>query len=367
MINKVPPKAKILFIDDEEPNRYGFIASFRKYYDITTAETAEDGKHWLRENEFHIVICDERLPGENGSSFLCWVKEKYHDIITMLITGYEDLSPAIEAINKGEIYQYIHKPWNNDQVKIIIDQAFDRYCDHLKIKNQNQELEKAYNELDRLLYSASHDLRGPLTSILGLTKLIKSECDDSVQGTYIDMIEESVSKLENILQGIAHFSENLKNDFSIESIKFENLLEDVLYKINAKELKNRSTKIIKVVSQQNEFYSDPKRVKIILDHLLRNACHFQNEKNAEQTIRTEVIVDEKEARISISDNGVGFDKETADKVFQMFYRGHSKSRGAGIGLYIVKEAVERLGGSVKTESELGKGTSFYITIPNIRE
>ncbi|MDR9398401.1 MAG: hybrid sensor histidine kinase/response regulator [Salibacter sp.] len=367
MINNIPHKAKVLFIDDEEPNRYGFIAAFRKLYDITTVETAEEGKKQLSENEFHIVICDERLPGENGSSFLCWVKEHYPDLITMLITGYDDLSPAIEAINKGEIYQYIHKPWNNDQVKIIIDQAFERYCDQKKIHNQNLQLTKAYNELDRLLYSASHDLRGPLTSILGLTRLIKNERDNSVQSTYIGMIEDSVNKLENILQGIAHFSENLKIEYKIDYIHFDELIEDVLYNVNSRELMNKNTKVVKVVSQDTDFKSDSNRIKIILEHLLRNACHFQNEEINNQTIRVEVQVHEKEANISISDNGVGFDEETADKVFQMFYRGHSQSRGAGIGLYIVKEAVERLGGSIKTESELGKGTAFNVTIPNITD
>jgi response regulator RpfG family c-di-GMP phosphodiesterase len=138
MIKNEKSRVNILYIDDELDNLKGFKASFRRFYNIYIAETAEEGLIILENNEIEIILTDQRMPDMTGVEFLQSIIETYPDPIRILVTGYSDVNAVIDAVNKGQIYKYISKPWNSNVLKMTIDKAYELYI----LRKENIELNK---------------------------------------------------------------------------------------------------------------------------------------------------------------------------------------------------------------------------------
>ena len=121
-------KIKVLYVDDEPNNLISFKANYREFFEIYTAESAEEGRAILKENEIHILISDQRMPVQNGVQFLESIVKEKPNIIRIILTGYADLETVVEAINKGQIYKYIIKPFDFDDLKATIENAYDQYA-----------------------------------------------------------------------------------------------------------------------------------------------------------------------------------------------------------------------------------------------
>ncbi|MBC9910326.1 MULTISPECIES: response regulator [Chitinophaga] len=126
----------ILYIDDEIHNLNAFKASFRRLYNVFTATSAEEAVKLLEEQEFHIIISDQRMPKMTGIEFFESILEKYPEPIRMLLTGYADINAVVDAINKGQVYKYFSKPWNEEELKHNIEKAFEVYS----LRKENKEL-----------------------------------------------------------------------------------------------------------------------------------------------------------------------------------------------------------------------------------
>lgn len=355
-------KPRILFVDDEPENLKSFRAAYRKRYKIFTVESGDEALRFLHDHVVNIVITDQRMPNMTGVELLDEVRKIDSKIITMLITAYHDLKPAVDAINKGEIYHYITKPWNEDYLGIIIDRAFDKYKASILLEMQNHKLLKANRELDRFIYSASHDLRGPLTSIIGLTRLIREEKTSRTVEEYLNMIDTSAEKLEEALKSFAYFSENMRLVEEPKPINdFRSFVNEVIKDVA--EISNDFLRLrVEVkVNQRNSFTTENHRLRIVLSQLLFNAASFQDYAVQDRMVYINMEVLGDDLTLQVKDNGVGVPKKIADKIFDMFFRGHSQSRGTGIGLYVVKDAVERLNGSIHVDSQPGN-TCFTVTL-----
>ncbi|MBV7532597.1 response regulator [Chitinophaga sp. sic0106] len=126
----------ILYIDDEVHNLNAFKASFRRLYNVFTATSAEEAEKLLQEHEFHIIISDQRMPKMTGIEFFESILERYPEPIRMLLTGYADINAVVDAINKGQVYKYFSKPWNEEELKHNIEKAFEVYS----LRKENKEL-----------------------------------------------------------------------------------------------------------------------------------------------------------------------------------------------------------------------------------
>jgi response regulator RpfG family c-di-GMP phosphodiesterase len=131
-------KIKVLYVDDEENNLNSFKAAFRRDYDVTVANSATLAIDLLKDQEFEIIITDQRMPGMTGVEFLASIVNDYPEPIRMLLTGYADIQAVIDAINKGQIYQYITKPWDEQQMRVVIQNAYEIYS----LRRENKELLK---------------------------------------------------------------------------------------------------------------------------------------------------------------------------------------------------------------------------------
>ena len=231
-----------------------------------------------------------------------------------------------------------------------------------KLKKNFEELEKTNHELDRFVYSASHDLRAPLSSILGLINLAELEAN-SKESTYLQMIKGRIHRLDGFIKDILDYSRNARTEMSFKMIDFDSILHesDVSLRLISSYEKLKVTFEVKM---ESFFYSDPLRLTIIFNNLISNAIKFQDQNKSESFLSVIINANEKEAYVQVKDNGIGIDEHHLPKIFNMFYRGTERSNGSGIGLYIVKETVEKLGGSISVESIFGAYTLFKIKIPN---
>ncbi len=135
------PKIKVLYVDDERNNLVSFKANFRIDFEVFIAESADEGKLLLEKNKIHVIITDQRMPIKTGVEFLEEVMKDYPDPVRILLTGYTDMETVIEAVNKGKIYQYVRKPYVAEELKKLIQDAYDNYEASQKIKRDNEQYE----------------------------------------------------------------------------------------------------------------------------------------------------------------------------------------------------------------------------------
>jgi response regulator RpfG family c-di-GMP phosphodiesterase len=151
MENKEEVKINVLYIDDEVNNLTAFKATYRRVYNIYTAESAKEGRGILDKNDIEIILTDQRMPEVTGVEFLQSIIEDNPNPIRILVTGYSDVTAVIDAVNKGQIYRYIAKPWDNDDLRITIDKAFEIYSLRKKNKKLTNDLVKVNNQLEFML------------------------------------------------------------------------------------------------------------------------------------------------------------------------------------------------------------------------
>ncbi len=356
-------KVKILFVDDEENNLISFRANFRKEYSVFTALSAENAFEILKENTINIIVSDQRMPGTTGVEFLEQTVKLYPDSIRLLITGQADVEVVIDAINRGQVSKYIQKPWDWEKLAISIDNCVTLYQSREELKLKNIELHKINDELNKFVYSISHDLRSPLTSILGIINLTRLMPELKPADSYFDMIEGRVQKLDELIKKIIHYYKNSRAEVLMEEINFKGM---VLSKWELLKNQNDVINFNLNVNQETIFKGDLYRLEVIFENLMSNAIKYQNPGNKSAFINIEISVDEKNAKIHLSDNGIGIDPKYLDNIFKLFFRSDNSINveGTGIGLYIVKEAIEKMRGNIQVFSEPLKGTSFEVTIPN---
>ena len=231
-----------------------------------------------------------------------------------------------------------------------------------KIIAQNEALTKTNTELDHFVYSASHDLRAPLASVLGLIHIARMSKDPQEIFQYLDMMAARVNRLDEFVHEIIDFAKNSRTDVKSEDVQVHRTVQHVL-----DNLRHYMT------SETIDFYidipndlclrTDQARLTIILNNLIGNAIKYYDSTKQKPFVR---IIAEKGATacaISINDNGIGIEREHHSRIFDMFYRASERSKGSGLGLYIVKESVHKLAGSIDLESQPGVGSTFTITIP----
>ena len=228
---------------------------------------------------------------------------------------------------------------------------------------ENQELKTVNYELDRFVYSTTHDLRAPLSSMLGLIELAQDDTAEKQMQEYLKMIKERAEKLDDFICDILDYSRNSRMEINNERINFEEILKDVTQ--NLKFMGSSRAVEFKIdITDNDPFYCDKSRLVTILNNLVSNAIRYQNYQIPNPFVNIRINTSSIQATIEIEDNGVGIDKVSHQKIFDMFYRISSESTGSGLGLYLVKEAVNKLNGNIKVESEIGSGTAFCIEIPN---
>lgn len=307
------------------------------------------------------------------------IRNRIEKAIFILISDEEDLTTAISQgadllINSKQsadlpifIASLLKK--NSDQVtenRIVelIPVSSKAEIDELQLKNK--ELQKINFELDRFVYSASHDLRAPLTSVLGLLYLLREEVKGKESQKLVDMMEESILRLDNTIRDIVAYSRNNRTEVQIEPLRIGLIIDDLIKSLRY--LESGDIHLSSCVRYEDDFVflGDKIRLTIILTNLISNSIKYRHPARTPEVV-VKVYREDSEIIITVADNGIGINEQHIGKIFDMFYRTNDLSAGSGLGLYIVNETVKKLEGRIEVKSKVNEGSIFKIMLPLIRE
>ena len=233
-----------------------------------------------------------------------------------------------------------------------------------KVNEKNEELKKINQELDSFVNRTSHDLRAPLHSVLGIIEAAREETNQKDLEQYFSMQEKTLKRMNNLINDIIDFSKNKRLRLDLKEIDFaklvENALEDHSFMLNAQNIHKNIN-----IKQYEKFVSDPRRISVVINNLISNAIKYADPSKEQQEITISITVADSMAVIEVADNGIGIEEQHLDKIFTLFYRATSRTTGSGLGLYIIKETVEKLNGYITISSKKGKGTIIKITVPDM--
>jgi len=229
-------------------------------------------------------------------------------------------------------------------------------------KSKVRELINANKQLDQVIYKTTHDLRAPLMSAIGLINLAEKAPIEQ-RDEYLALIKRSLFKLSSFIEEMNNFFRNEKLTLQREKIEIGKLIEEEMD--NLRNLfPSGKIKVDIAIEETSEFFSDSVRVKTIVGNILNNAIKYADPEKSSSFINVRAKVQTEFCVITFEDNGIGIEEGFNNKIFNLFYRATSQAQGTGIGLFIVKDTIERLSGKIEVESQLGKGTTFTVQIPN---
>jgi PAS domain S-box-containing protein len=256
---------------------------------------------------------------------------------------------------------------NERKIQMLNDELVNQ---NWKLATQEEDLKAALEklsernfELDQFMYKTSHDLRSPLSSVLGLINLAKLTSDKPTLMEYIEKIEGRIKKLDEFVRSMLNYAKVSRAEITPGNVDIGELIDACLKELEY--LENfRNLQVIVDCKGKPALRTDAMTLRLVFANIISNAYKYYNP-NVESHLKISVEIKALKAIIRFSDNGIGIRKEYLDKIFNMFFRATEKSEGSGLGMYIVKQAVDKLKGTIEIDSEYGVGTSIQVVIPNL--
>ncbi|WP_185153680.1 PAS domain-containing sensor histidine kinase [Fulvivirga lutimaris] len=328
-----------------------------------------------REEPIHIMSKDEERSNEetlfkrkDGSTF--WGLNTY--LITTDEDGNEVYDGAVRDITEEKIYQEKLNKLNEELLKRNQELAqqekeLEESNDALRANSESlvktlDELSDRNFELDQLVYRTSHDLRSPLRSVLGLVNLYKLE-SPTAKLEFIDKIEDRILKMDEFIKSMLNYSRASRMGIKNEVVDIGALIKENIEGLEFLEGFKRMKITTKITGDTSTLITDQLRLKIILGNILSNAIKYRNQELCTNKLSIKIKILKTKATLVFEDNGIGISEEYLGKVFDMFYRATEQSDGSGLGMYIVKQSIDRLGGTIDIQSKLGEGTKIEIELP----
>ncbi len=246
---------------------------------------------------------------------------------------------------------------------VLLDISEKKYYEE-DLKKQNELLKVVNAELDHFSYSVSHDLRAPLTSALGLLSLLKAEENTTQRNEYVEMTERCLDQLNNFIQEIINLTRNARTDLIVEEVDLQQMVNDVI----ASQQQNADYNQVEIrtdIHPTARWHTDRRRFRVVVNNLLSNAIRYCRTGHNPSFVHVSVAIEQERAVLEVRDNGIGIETAHKDKIFDMFYRAADHVPGSGLGLYLVKETVQKLTGHIKVDSRVNQGTTFTVQLPSL--
>jgi signal transduction histidine kinase len=367
---------KILLLEDLPEDVELIEHALRREKMLFVTKRVDERQHFidaLKDFLPDVILSDHSLPQFNSIDALTICRALPIYIPFILVTGAMSDEFAVTCL-KGGADDYVLKS-NLARLPAAIRATLKQYKDEQQRKQaedsllqRNEELIKINDELDRFVYSVSHNLRAPLMSVLGLLNLTKHEKNLTLEGIreYLAMMESSILKLDHTLRNIIDYSRNARQEEEIEKIDIREEITQSFERLKYIGGQERLSKKIEVKGIA-PFYSNAYRLSVIFDNLLSNAIKFQDHDKVDPMIAIGVNIDPASATIIVEDNGVGIPDDLHGLIFTMFFRANERSDGSGLGLYIAREMIRKLRGEITVSSQPGVGSRFELIIPNQME
>lgn len=244
----------------------------------------------------------------------------------------------------------------------LTDQNNQLAAQEEELKATLDELSERNFELDQLMYKTSHDLRSPLSSIMGLVNLARLDQNGNGQEDYLVKIEDRIKKLDEFIRSMLDYARVNRVELSYEQIDLKDIIDKCVHGLEY--LENFHDLEIAVDSniEKPVIVSDPLRINIIFSNIISNAYKYNNPEQS-SFLKIKINIQKTHSEITFRDNGIGIKEEYLPKIFNMFFRATERSQGSGLGMYIVQQAIEKLKGTINLTSVYGKGTEIIIRLP----
>jgi signal transduction histidine kinase len=366
---------RVLFVDDEIANLIVCEEACGDAFSVVTARNAQAALEVMKREEVAVIVADQRMPGMTGVELLERIRSEYPETSRLLITAYVDLPATVDAINRGHVRRYIRKPWDPDELKATIRDAFDVYEMGKKLRLLERRLtntERIY-ALGVIAASIGHELRNPISGILAGLQAAKIELDELDEkrasqeavragvGNLRDALEdvgESAARVRDIIQGI-ELSARVQTERKV--IDLADVIRLAL-KLVYQELR-RTASLQLDVAPARVSGTKTKLGQVVLN-LLVNAVHAVGDgESSRQSIAVRLACRESWVTLEVADSGPGVDERDRERIFDPFYTTKAEA-GTGMGLAISRAIAHELGGTltVERDAELG-GALFRLRLP----
>lgn len=352
----------ILYLDDEEQNLLSFQALFRRSYNVHTTTSAHEAVDILNNHDIQVIFSDQKMPDVSGVEFFETILPDFPHAVRILLTGYADIEAVIDAINKGQVYRYVAKPWDANELGICIENAIEKFNRDLKLRTQNDALEKANNELAQLVFAASNQLKPSLENISHSLNTLDEDHPNAAANEAINQIRAEISKLQTFGKQISQFYQNTHSEVSLEEINLQLLITDILDQL-PRQKSGPQWEVSTDIRIQGSFRSDLKRITMIVQSVLMNAIEHPDPQKPTNCIQVSVIQNAEKAVFKIEDEGIGMDNDMLERLLSMELQNDVQSP-VGVGLHLTRNAVSKLQGKISGSSERGKGTRITFELPN---
>jgi signal transduction histidine kinase len=374
----------LLVIDDEIEVTKSLVRQFRRKYNVFAATSGQEALNIMDNNDIHVVISDQRMPGLTGVEFFSKVKEKYRDTLRLILTGYSDIQAVINAINKGQVYRYVTKPWIPNELDSIVKEAFEKYRLVInnrmlmqsleeanatleeKVRQRTRELEEINLQKNKYIGIVAHDLRNPIGVAKSFSVLLLEEYDNYSKNEHLEfigIISERCSYSLNLMHTFLDISKIESGIFEIETSN-QDYIEFLKKAIELNEMLAKGKgQTIDFQHPKNEliFNFDKDKLEQVIGNLLSNAIKYSQPNTL---ISVDVNYNDGIITTKIKDQGQGIPQNELDKIFNPYETTSTKAtaneKSTGLGLAIVKKIIEAHKGKITVESEVGKGTIFTI-------
>ena len=374
----------LLLVDDQPENLYALSKLLeRERYKLDTAISGEEALRKSLNKTYSLFLLDVQMPEMDGFELADHLKNyaKTKDVPIIFLTAvHKDERYMRQGFDIGAV-DYVTKPIDppeilKQKIKIFLrlfHQQRELERAHQEIKTINEGLEKiveqrtaelkqSNKELAAFIYKASHVFKGPIATTKGVLALASLEITDKAALDFFNMVTQSMANLESALHDLLEVSIIKQGKFKVKQVDIKHLTDE-LFSISQKEFRNNKVRLIIENQIKTGFYYDERWLRIILKSLINNSIQYNGNNKKDPYVKISYANKGQHLIIKVSDNGLGIRKSHMDKVFEMFFRGEPNSQGSGLGLFIVRNAVNKLNGEIDLVSQRGKCTKINVRLP----
>lgn len=355
-------KRDILYVDDELDNLIVFEASFDAVFNVHTANSAAKALELLEQHSFPVVLADQRMPGMTGAELFEVMRRKFPHTKRVMLTGYADSQAMLDAINQGQVYYFLKKPWERHDVFSVVSRAVEAY----DLAVTNSALTERLVAVDRcaaLGRSAAriaHEMGNQLC-MLPLLELIEERYADQEELIQTaGLARQTYDRLMELVNEVKAFVRFEQTGVELQPLAAADVLHELIAFLRFDKTLPHSRLTLRVHAEPS-IKGHPIKLQQVLINLIKNAAYAIREKSDGQVV-LELDAGPNEALIAVHDNGCGMPPEVAARIWEPFFTTKGEE-GNGLGLDIVKGIIEAHGGQIECKTARDKGTTFSIRLP----
>jgi signal transduction histidine kinase len=366
----------VLYVDDDPSNLVVFETLCEGRFAIETAESGQDALDILNRRQVAVLLADQRMPGMTGVELAERVRVDYPEVVRILITAYQDLQEAVEAINRGHVRSYLRKPWNQSELLATLSEAIDTYKTSARIRELERHMlatERVY-ALGVVTAGVSHELRGPLGVVQSTCSSLEAKLRETRSLVTSEKTDEATSSLEELEELLRSQNESIAamveicNGLTLSGARSPEKsqicdLKEVVALAARTSLASFQGRGRLTLSLDDNVLVRGNRYKIgqVVLNLIVNAFQALDPEGQNGSISAQLRKIDSSAVLEVSDNGSGMTERELRNIFHPFYTTKEHS-GTGLGLAISSTIVNELGGLLECESEPNEGTLFRMTL-----